>query len=51
MKVNNEPFNLDYGAKHYAGNETYLDQTRNDWQGVRTYSRKLLRVQDHESRM
>jgi major membrane immunogen (membrane-anchored lipoprotein) len=40
-----ETFNLDY-SKHFAGNEEYIQQTRNDWNGVRTYPVKLLREQD-----
>jgi major membrane immunogen (membrane-anchored lipoprotein) len=40
-----ETFNLDY-AKHFAGNEVYIQQTKNDWNGVKTYPRKFLREQD-----
>lgn len=33
-------------AKHFEGNETYIQQTRNDWKGVNTYPAKLIEKQD-----
>jgi major membrane immunogen (membrane-anchored lipoprotein) len=40
-----ENFNLDY-AKHFAGNDAYIQQTKNDWNGVVTYPAKLLHEQE-----
>jgi major membrane immunogen (membrane-anchored lipoprotein) len=40
-----ETFNTEY-AKHFAGNEVYIQQTKNDYNGVLTYPRKLAEVQD-----
>lgn len=41
----NEIFDDQY-EKHYAGNEKYIQQCRNDWKGVNTYPEKLLNLQD-----
>ncbi len=35
-----ETFNDKY-ASHFAGNEIYIQQTRNDWKGVKTYPENL----------
>ncbi|HEX2976620.1 MAG TPA: FMN-binding protein [Bacteroidales bacterium] len=40
-----ETFNIDY-AKHFAGNEAYIQQTKNDWNGVQTYPKRFLESQD-----
>jgi major membrane immunogen (membrane-anchored lipoprotein) len=40
-----ENFNLAY-AKHFEGNDVYIQQTKNDWNGVLTYPLKFLREQD-----
>ena len=32
--------------KHFAGNPVYIQQSRNDWAGVKKYPRKLARKQD-----
>ncbi|HEX2969964.1 MAG TPA: FMN-binding protein [Bacteroidales bacterium] len=40
-----ETFNAEY-AKHFAGNEEYIQQTRNDWNGVNRYPKILERKQD-----
>lgn len=40
-----ETFNDAY-AKHFAGNEVYIQQAKNDWNGVRTYPVKLKEKQD-----
>jgi major membrane immunogen (membrane-anchored lipoprotein) len=40
-----EPFNLAY-AKHFEGNPLYIQQTKNDWNGVQTYPRKAIETQD-----
>lgn len=40
-----ETFNLAY-AKHFAGHEEYIQQTKNDWNGVKTYPGILKRKQD-----
>ncbi|HLP75018.1 MAG TPA: FMN-binding protein [Bacteroidales bacterium] len=40
-----ETFNDAY-AKHFAGNEVYIQQTKNDWNGVKTYPVKLREKQD-----
>lgn len=40
-----ETFNDAY-AKHFAGNEVYIQQTRNDWNGVKTYPQRLKEKQD-----
>ena len=31
---------------HFAGNEEYIQQSRNDWKGVQTYPKKLSENQD-----
>ena len=41
----NEVFDETY-EKHYAGNEKYIQQCRNDWKGVNAYPSKLLKMQD-----
>lgn len=40
-----ETFNLDY-AKHFAGNDVYIQQTKNDWNGVKNYPAKFIEKQD-----
>lgn len=40
-----EDFNLGY-AKHFAGNDVYIQQTKNDWNGVKNYPEKFLKKQD-----
>ncbi|HLN54829.1 MAG TPA: FMN-binding protein [Bacteroidales bacterium] len=42
-----ETFNDGY-ARHFAGNEVYIQQTKNDWNGVRTYPSRLMEKQDIE---
>jgi major membrane immunogen (membrane-anchored lipoprotein) len=37
----NEVFDEKY-AKHFVGNEYYIEQCRNDWKGVQTYPVKLM---------
>jgi major membrane immunogen (membrane-anchored lipoprotein) len=32
--------------KHFEGNQVYIEQSRNDWNGVKTYPQKLLERQD-----
>jgi major membrane immunogen (membrane-anchored lipoprotein) len=46
-KVHNEPFDEKY-EKHYSGNEEYIQQCRNDWKGVQTYPKTLLKKKDIE---
>jgi uncharacterized protein with FMN-binding domain len=36
-----ETFNLSY-AKHFEGKPLYIQQTKNDWNGVQVYPRKAL---------
>ena len=43
--INNEIFDEGY-EKHFIGNDKYIQQCRNDWQGVQDYPKKLLSVQD-----
>jgi major membrane immunogen (membrane-anchored lipoprotein) len=45
--TNNEIFDSAY-EKHYTGNEEYIQQCRNDWNGVKTYPKNLLKKQDVE---
>ena len=40
-----ERFDGKYEA-HFAGNEEYIQQSRNDWKGVQLYPEKLLKKQD-----
>ena len=40
-----ETFNGDY-EKHFQGNELYIQQCRNDWNGVKTYPPKMIETQD-----
>ncbi len=40
-----ETFNQDY-EKHFEGNPLYIQQSRNDWNGVKTYPGKLLEAQN-----
>jgi major membrane immunogen (membrane-anchored lipoprotein) len=40
-----ETFNSKY-KKHFEGNEEYIQQCKNDWKGVKTYPKKLLKIQD-----
>lgn len=39
-----ETFNEDY-EKHFQGNPVYILQCRNDWAGVKSYPKKLLKKQ------
>jgi major membrane immunogen (membrane-anchored lipoprotein) len=32
--------------KHFAGNQVYIEQARNDWKGVQDYPKKLLESKD-----
>lgn len=43
--VLHETFNDAY-ARHFAGNEVYIQQLKNDWNGVKTYPSKLIEKQD-----
>jgi major membrane immunogen (membrane-anchored lipoprotein) len=40
-----ETFNGDY-EKHFQGNPLYIQQCRNDWNGVQTYPKKLSEIQN-----
>lgn len=40
-----ETFDGNY-EKHFQGNPVYIQQSRNDWNGVQTYPRKLAESQD-----
>lgn len=40
-----ETFNDKY-KKHFKGNEEYILQCKKDWKGVKTYPKKLLKIQD-----
>ena len=40
-----ETFNGDY-EKHFQGNALYIQQCRNDWNGVQTYPKKLSETQN-----
>jgi major membrane immunogen (membrane-anchored lipoprotein) len=40
-----ETFNDSY-AKHFEGNALYIQQTKNDWNGVKKYPEKLMAKQD-----
>ena len=40
-----ETFNGNY-EKHFEGNALYLQQCRNDWNGVQAYPKKLIETQD-----
>lgn len=40
-----ETFNQDY-EKHFEGNPVYIRQSRNDWNGVKTYPAKFLEAQN-----
>jgi major membrane immunogen (membrane-anchored lipoprotein) len=40
-----ETFDEKY-EKHFEGNPLYIQQSRNDWNGVRTYPKKLSEKQD-----
>jgi len=40
-----ESFN-EYYEKHFLGDSLYTQQCRNDWRGVKKYSKKLLKAQD-----
>jgi major membrane immunogen (membrane-anchored lipoprotein) len=44
-RQNNEVFDEKY-EKHYAGNEEYIQQCRNDWKGVQTYPMLLAQKKD-----
>jgi len=41
----NETFDTLY-KKHFESNELYIQQCRNDWNGVQTYPKKLIEAQD-----
>lgn len=43
--LNHEVFNEKY-EKHYAGNNEYIIQCRNDWRGTNLYPAMLLKKQD-----
>ena len=43
----NEIFDSVY-EKHFIGNDEYIQQCRNDWNGVKTYPKNLLKRQDVE---
>ena len=45
--TNQEIFNHTY-EKHYLGNELYMQQCRDDWQGVLKYPDKLIKTQTIE---
>jgi major membrane immunogen (membrane-anchored lipoprotein) len=40
-----ETFNENY-EKHFLGNPVYIQQCKNDWNGVQTYPKKLIEIQD-----
>ena len=40
-----ETFNENY-EKHFHGNMVYVQQNRNDWNGVQSYPKKLAETQD-----
>jgi major membrane immunogen (membrane-anchored lipoprotein) len=40
-----EPFDAKYET-HFAGNDLYIKQSRNDWKGVQLYPQELLKKQD-----
>lgn len=40
-----ETFNENY-EKHFQGNPVYIQQSRNDWNGVQTYPKKLSEIQN-----
>lgn len=40
-----ESFTVRY-KKHYKGNPEYIKQVKNDWKGVRTYPKNLIKTQD-----
>jgi len=40
-----ETFNEDY-EKHFQGNPVYIEQCRNDWEGVQIYPKKLIESQN-----
>jgi major membrane immunogen (membrane-anchored lipoprotein) len=40
-----ESFTVKY-KKHYKGNPEYIKQVKNDWKGVKTYPKKLIKTQD-----
>lgn len=42
---NNEVFSDTY-ERHYAGNDYYIQQCRNDWKGIQTYPQLLLQKQN-----
>lgn len=42
-----EPFDDRY-ERHYAGNQTYIDQCRNDWKGAKLYPVRLKERQQIE---
>jgi major membrane immunogen (membrane-anchored lipoprotein) len=42
--LNNELFDDKY-EKHFVGNDEYINQCRNDWQGVLMYPKELLKTQ------
>jgi len=43
--TSHEIFDNNY-EKHYAGNQLYIEQCRNDWQGVIKYPESLIKSQD-----
>ena len=40
-----ETFTKKY-KKHYKGNPEYIQQVKNDWKGVQTYPKNLIKTQD-----
>jgi major membrane immunogen (membrane-anchored lipoprotein) len=43
--VLHEPFDSLY-ARHFKNNELYIEQCRNDWNGVQSYPKKLIEIQN-----
>jgi len=46
--VKHEYFDEKY-EKHFAGNDLYIQQCRNDWKGIQSYPDSLLKYQDPDS--
>jgi major membrane immunogen (membrane-anchored lipoprotein) len=45
--LNNELFDDNY-EKHFIGNLEYINQCRNDWNGIQTYPKELIKKQKME---
>ncbi|BDX37876.1 hypothetical protein CYCD_12310 [Tenuifilaceae bacterium CYCD] len=43
--TNNEVFDQTY-EKHFAGNNAYIQQCRNDWEGIQIYPKLLIKNQN-----